>query len=55
MVIGLVVSLAPDFDFDFGYRKGLPEPADDHAWLSGFASRFCPWIHASSPRTTGVT
>lgn len=40
MVIGLVVSLTPDLDFDFGYRKGLTEPADDHAWLAGLALRF---------------
>lgn len=40
MVIGLVASLTPDLDFDFGYRKGLTEPADDHAWLTGLALRF---------------
>jgi hypothetical protein len=40
VVIGLVVSLTPDLDFDFGYRKGLTEPADDHAWLTGLALRF---------------
>ena len=40
MVLGLVVSLTPDLDFDFGYRKGLTEPADDHAWLAGLALRF---------------
>lgn len=40
MVMGLVVSLMPNLDFDFGYRKGLTEPADDFAWLTGFALRF---------------
>ncbi|MBU1224486.1 MAG: transporter [Gammaproteobacteria bacterium] len=40
VVVGLVVSLTPDLDFDFGYRKGLTEPADDHAWLTGLALRF---------------
>lgn len=40
MVIGLVVSLTPDLDFDLGYRKGLTEPAADHAWLTGLALRF---------------
>lgn len=40
MVIGLVVLLTPNLDFDFGYRKGLTEPADDHAWLVGLALRF---------------
>jgi hypothetical protein len=40
VVIGLVASLTPDLDFDFGYRKGLTEPADDHAWLTGLALRF---------------
>lgn len=40
MVVGLVVSLAPDLDFDFGYRKSLTKPADDHAWLTGLALRF---------------
>lgn len=40
MVVGLVVSLTPDLDFDFGYRTGLTEPAADHAWLAGLALRF---------------
>lgn len=40
VVIGLVVSLTPDIDFDFGYRRSLTEPADDHAWLTGLALRF---------------
>ena len=40
MVIGLVASLTPDLDFDFGYRAGLTEPAADHAWLAGLALRF---------------
>ncbi|MDP1644478.1 MAG: transporter [Thiobacillus sp.] len=40
MVIGLVYSLTPDLDFDLGYRKGLTEPAPDHAWLTGLALRF---------------
>ena len=40
MVIGLVVSLAPNLDFDLGYRKGLTDPAADHNWLMGLAFRF---------------
>lgn len=40
MVIGLVVSLTPDLDFDLGYRTGLTEPAADHNWLTGLAFRF---------------
>lgn len=40
MVIGLVASLTSDLDFDFGYLRGLTEPADDHAWLTGLALRF---------------
>jgi len=39
-VIGLVYSLTPDLDFDFGYRKGLTDAAPDHAWLTGLAWRF---------------
>jgi hypothetical protein len=39
-VIGLVYSLTPDLDFDFGYRKGLTDAAPDHAWLIGLAWRF---------------
>jgi hypothetical protein len=39
-VIGLVYSLTPDLDFDFGYRKGLTDAAPDHAWLVGLAWRF---------------
>lgn len=39
-VIGLVYSLTPDLDFDFGYRKGLTDVAPDHAWLTGLAWRF---------------
>lgn len=40
MVLGLVYSITPDLDFDFGYRKGLTEPAPDQAWLTGLALRF---------------
>ena len=40
MVIGLVVSLTPDLDFDLGYRTGLTDPAADHNWLTGLAFRF---------------
>lgn len=40
MAIGLVYSLMPDLDLDLGYRKGLTEPAPDHAWLTGLAFRF---------------
>lgn len=40
VVVGLVISLTPNLDFDFGYRKGLTEPANDDAWLTGLALRF---------------
>jgi len=40
MVVGLVVSLTPDLDFDLGYRTGLTDPAADHNWLTGLAFRF---------------
>lgn len=40
MVIGLVLSLTPDLDFDLGYRTGLTDPAADHNWLTGLAFRF---------------
>lgn len=39
-VIGLVYSLTPDLDFDFGYRHGLTDTAADHVWLVGLAWRF---------------
>ena len=40
VVLGLVYSVTPDLDIDFGYRKGLTEPAPDHTWLTGLALRF---------------
>lgn len=40
MVVGLVFSLTPDLDLDFGYRRGLTSPAPDHSWLAGLALRF---------------
>lgn len=40
LVLGLVYSMAPDFDLDLGYRHGLTEPAADHTWLAGLALRF---------------
>lgn len=40
VVFGLVYSLTPDVDLDFGYRKGLTDAAPDHAWLTGLAFRF---------------
>jgi len=40
MVLGLVYSATPSLDIDFGYRKGLTNPAADSAWLTGLAIRF---------------
>ncbi len=40
MVIGLVYSVTRNLDIDLGYRKGLTQPAADHAWLTGLAMRF---------------
>lgn len=40
MVVGLVYTLTPDLDLDFGYRKGWTDAAADHAWLTGVAWRF---------------
>lgn len=40
MVLGLVYSVTPNLDIDFGYRKGLTQPAEDSAWLTGLAIRF---------------
>lgn len=40
MVFGLVYSVTPGVDVDFGYRKGLTRAAPDQAWLAGVALRF---------------
>ncbi len=40
VVLGVVYSMTPDLDLDLGYRKGLTEPANDSAWLTGLALRF---------------
>jgi hypothetical protein len=40
MVLGLVYSVLPDLDIDFGYRSGLTDAAPDHAWLGGLTFRF---------------
>lgn len=40
MVFGLVYSVTPGVDVDFGYRKGLTRAAPDQAWLTGIALRF---------------
>ncbi|MDA8129356.1 MAG: transporter [Betaproteobacteria bacterium] len=40
MVFGLVYSVTPGVDVDFGYRKGLTRAAPDQAWLAGIALRF---------------
>lgn len=40
VVLGLVYAVTPDLGLDLGYRKGLTDPAPDHAWLMGLSLRF---------------
>jgi len=39
-IVGLVYSVTPDFDLDFGIKHGLGAPATDHAILVGAALRW---------------
>lgn len=39
-ILGLIYSVTPDFDLDFGIKHGLGAPAVDHAVLFGVALRW---------------
>lgn len=39
-ILGLIYSVTPDFDLDFGIKHGLGEPAIDHSILVGAALRW---------------